>query len=116
MVYHYSDSSGDDDDDEFSGYKVVDTIDSDIRPDKDKLKCPRCPRLKFNSVDELRRHKVKSLSTHYYCSICDEDFLSIDAQELHTYHSSKHITCQDCGLEFQSPGGLQIHLKTVRWT
>lgn len=114
MVYHYSDSS--DDDDEYDdGYRVVvDTIDSDIRPDKDRLKCPQCPQLKFNSVPELRRHKVKNLSTHHYCSVCDEDFTDVDAKEFHTINSDKHITCPECYNEFKSPGGLQLHMRTVR--
>jgi hypothetical protein len=66
----------------------------------------------FEDKKAMIAHKINA-PEHEYCKRCKLDFNTDDELMLHKLVDPKHIVCPMCGDEFKSPGGRDIHIRTV---
>ncbi|KAF7596714.1 hypothetical protein BBP40_000142 [Aspergillus hancockii] len=81
------------------------------RPPPTKVRCtyPTC-KLFFKSEEEMKKHKSSS-EEHEYCTRCDEDCEDEERLLIHKIRSERHIICPICGIEFNSEGGRDAHIR-----
>ncbi|KAL2864509.1 putative C2H2 finger domain protein [Aspergillus lucknowensis] len=81
-----------------------------------KIHCtyPNCSSV-FSTINEMNKHK-RTDPEHEYCAKCDLDFETQEQLLIHMIKTKKHIVCPVCGIEYQSEGGRDAHIRLFHRT
>lgn len=85
---------------------------SAFRTTKHHCDGPGC-KATFSNLVEFEAHREDPSVPHEWCDKCKEWCKDWDDFVKHKATSSDHLSCPNCGKDFKSVGGIELHLKQV---